>query len=129
MQQAEYDFASSEKREDWKFETYLGAVQEAGLLRLVDGPHVLTPEISLVDGFAGHTPGLQAVRCESGGERAYYIGDALHQTIQFGLPEWSPIFDWQPLQSAASRRKLLCESALRLPSSALHANSDSSRTV
>ena len=74
---------------------------------LPTGPTNVAPGLDLVDGFAGHTPGLQAARLESNGRKAYYIGDALHQTIQFGHPEWSPIFDWDGVQGGASRRKLL----------------------
>ena len=37
MQRAEYDYASDSMREAWKFDTYLGAVEEAGLLRVIDG--------------------------------------------------------------------------------------------
>lgn len=107
MQRAEYEFASGPMREAWKFDTYLGAVEAAGLLRIIDGEHQVTPEILLIDGFAGHTPGLQAARLQSGEAIAYYIGDALHQTIQFAKPEWSPVFDWKPELGAASRRKLL----------------------
>ena len=40
----------------------LGPSEEAGLLRIVDGPTRVTAEIDLIDGFAGHTPGLQVAR-------------------------------------------------------------------
>ena len=39
MQRAEYDYASDSMREAWKFDTYLGAVEDAGLLRVIDGKH------------------------------------------------------------------------------------------
>ena len=37
MQRAEYDYASDSMREAWKFDTYLGSVEDAGLLRVIDG--------------------------------------------------------------------------------------------
>eukprot|EP01052_Picozoa_sp_SAG31_P040233 SAG31_NODE_5779_length_2331_cov_1.310036_1_plen_47_part_00 len=46
-------------------------MEEAGLLRIVDGPARVTAEIDLLDGFAGHTPGLQVARLRSKGQTGY----------------------------------------------------------
>ena len=55
----------------------------------------------------GHTPGLQVTRISSGGEAAYFIGDVLHVSLQFGLPHYSPSFDYDQSLSVPSRRRLL----------------------
>ena len=53
----------------------LGPSEEAGLLRIVDGPTRVTAEIDLIDGFAGHTPGLQVARPSFMGWGPMALGD------------------------------------------------------
>jgi glyoxylase-like metal-dependent hydrolase (beta-lactamase superfamily II) len=55
----------------------------------------------------GHTPGHVAVRIESSGERLLHMVDTVHHFIQLAHTEWSPNFDFNKLQSAETRQRLL----------------------
>lgn len=79
---------------------------DAGLVRLVEMDHVLTPEIRLTP-TPGHTPGHVSVLIESQGARAMITGDMLHHPCQFGHPEWSPSFDSDPVAGASMRRSVM----------------------
>lgn len=54
----------------------------------------------------GHTPGHVAIGIYSAGERAIIVGDASHHPAQLDHPDWSPGFDVDPVQSAATRDRL-----------------------
>lgn len=54
----------------------------------------------------GHTPGHIAVTVESGTDKLLHIVDAAHSIVQVTRPDWSPTFDYDRAQSAATRRKL-----------------------
>ena len=45
------------------------------------------------------------------GQRAVVTGDMMHHALQVREPDWSTIFDWDPRQAAASRRRFLGEVA------------------
>lgn len=59
----------------------------------------------------GHTPGHMAVMIESDGEALMHMADAAHHPIQTAHPAWSPKFDFDPIQSAQSRRGLFAMAA------------------
>jgi glyoxylase-like metal-dependent hydrolase (beta-lactamase superfamily II) len=54
----------------------------------------------------GHTPGHVAIGIVSQGQRAVVVGDASHHPVQLIHPDWSPAFDYDPVQSAKSRDRL-----------------------
>jgi hypothetical protein len=51
------------------------------------------------------------LQLQSRGQHAVVIGDLMHHTLQCREPDWSTIFDWDPVQAARSRRKFLTEIA------------------
>ncbi|MGN9845852.1 MBL fold metallo-hydrolase [Nonomuraea sp. H19] len=58
---------------------------------------------------AGHTPGHAEYVITSGGQRLIAFGDALHSPIQVDRPEWSCVYDHDPVQSADHRSRLVAE--------------------
>lgn len=58
---------------------------------------------------AGHTPGHAEYTITSGGQRLIAFGDALHSPIQVDHPEWSCVYDHDPVQAADHRRQLVAE--------------------
>ncbi|MEJ8277777.1 MBL fold metallo-hydrolase [Pseudonocardia spirodelae] len=57
----------------------------------------------------GHTPGHQSVVVSSGAERAVLLGDVAHCPAQLPEPEWSVLFDVDPVTASATRERLLDE--------------------
>jgi glyoxylase-like metal-dependent hydrolase (beta-lactamase superfamily II) len=51
------------------------------------------------------------VNIVSKGQRAVVAGDLMHHQIQCREPDWSARPDWDPKQSAASRRKFFASVA------------------
>ena len=122
IQRAEFLYwgSTAELRERVAYDTNVQPIQEAGMVELVNGLHEVCEGVTL-ELAPGHTPGHQVVRLCSGGERAYFIGDAMHQAPpslhaycwrrlpsiaiaevtfllrqvqQVARPGWSPVFDW-----------------------------------
>jgi len=81
---------------------------DAGLAQLVELNHVISPEIRLIPS-TGHTPGHVCVSIESDGERGVITGDMSHHPCQLAHPDWSPRFDSDPTESAATRARLFAE--------------------
>ena len=59
----------------------------------------------------GHSPCHCCVNIRSKGQEAIVTGDMMHHALQCREPEWSTIFDTDPKQAAASRRKFLSDVA------------------
>lgn len=140
VQRREWEYAQ-DPRSPWHavWEMKLASLEARGMVRLVEGSAEVCPGVEVLL-FRGHTPGHQCVRVKSGGEVAYYVGDALHLPAQAGRPDWSPKFDtccfgaearkkswtpelradpsWGPSLSSTNRQALLelicAESALLL---------------
>ncbi len=55
----------------------------------------------------GHTVGHIALLIQSEGDTLLHAVDALHQRVQTEYPDWSPLFDTDPLLAAQTRRRLL----------------------
>ena len=83
-------------------------ILDAGLAELVELDHRISPEIRLIPS-TGHTPGHVSVRIDSEGEAAVITGDMSHHPCQLAHPEWSPRFDSDPAESAATRARLFAE--------------------
>jgi len=83
-------------------------ILDAGLAELVELDHRISPEIRLVPS-TGHTPGHVSVMIESEGESAVITGDMTHHPCQLAHPDWSPRFDTNGAESAATRARLFAE--------------------
>ncbi len=80
-------------------------LEEAGLLRLVDGTEEIAPGVT-VELTGGHTPGHQIVRIESGGKTAVFLGDLIATTGHVRLP-YVMGYDLFPLEVMEKKRRLL----------------------
>ncbi|MFI6376752.1 MBL fold metallo-hydrolase [Streptomyces sp. NPDC050546] len=84
-------------------------VEEAGRLDLVDVPAEgaeVAPGLRLIP-TPGHTPGHLAVELTSRGRTALITGDCVHHPVQLAHPGIGACVDIDPVQSEASRRRLL----------------------
>mgnify|MGYP001050392935 FL=1 len=61
----------------------------------------------LIEPAPGHSPGHVVLRLLSEGQEGMFIGDVMHQPIQVYRPDWSSGFCADPVQAAASRRRVL----------------------
>ena len=87
-------------------------VMEAGQAVLVESDHALDDEVWL-EPTPGHTPGHVAIHLASAGQRAVMTGDLIHSPLQCLYPDWHCLFDDDPAQACATRRRFLedqCES-------------------
>lgn len=67
----------------------------------------VAPGVTLLDA-PGHTPGHVAIGLESSGQELVYIADLLHlPQVQFRRPGWHVAFDADPVQAAATRKRML----------------------
>jgi len=92
----------------WRFNCE--PVVEAGQALLVDDDFALDDTVWLTP-TPGHSPCHCCVNIRSGGERAVVTGDLFHHALQCREPQWSTIFDWDPKQAIASRRRFFGEVA------------------
>jgi glyoxylase-like metal-dependent hydrolase (beta-lactamase superfamily II) len=80
-------------------------VVEAGKAELVASDHRLTDEITLIP-TPGHSPGHMSILISSDGETGLLTGDVAHHPCQMAHLAWSSTADFDPVQSAATRREL-----------------------
>jgi glyoxylase-like metal-dependent hydrolase (beta-lactamase superfamily II) len=85
-------------------------IVEAGQALLVDDDYALDDTITLTP-TPGHSPCHCCVNIFSKGKRAVVAGDLMHHAIQCREPDWSVKPDWDPKQSAVSRRKFFASVA------------------
>jgi glyoxylase-like metal-dependent hydrolase (beta-lactamase superfamily II) len=85
-------------------------IVEAGQALLVDDDYALDDTITLTP-TPGHSPCHCCVNILSRGRRAVVAGDLMHHAIQCREVEWSSKPDWDPKQSALSRRKFFASVA------------------
>ena len=81
-------------------------LKAAGVLDLVEGDQVLTPEVTAI-ATPGHTPGHMSVLISSGGEKAIITGDTLASPAHVTHPEWAFMFDADQGQAVATRTALV----------------------
>jgi len=79
-------------------------IVEAGQALLVDDDYALDDTITLTP-TPGHSPCHCCVNISSKGQRASVVGDLMHHALQVREPDWSAGVEWDPVQSAQSRRK------------------------
>jgi len=109
IQQTEWDFWMTPKYlADPQYECLVQCVQpltDLADITFVEGETAIDRNLTFVS-TPGHTPGHVAIGVYSQGERAILVGDTSHHPIQLLHPDWSPTFDIDPIQSAATREKL-----------------------
>ena len=104
---AELEAAAAEAGgEDKVYEESVLPVVEAGQAVIVEMDHQLDDQIWL-EPTPGHTPGHVAVRLHSNGHHGVMLGDLIHTPMQLPHPEWSPVFDFDPVQGGRTRRRFL----------------------
>ena len=79
-------------------------IVEAGQALLVDDTFQLDDNFTLVP-TPGHSPCHCCVMIRSQGQEAIVTGDMMHHALQCREPDWSTIFDTDPVQAAQSRRR------------------------
>jgi glyoxylase-like metal-dependent hydrolase (beta-lactamase superfamily II) len=92
----------------WRFNCE--PVVAAGQALLVDDDFALDDTVWLTP-TPGHSPCHCCVNIRSGSARAVVTGDLFHHALQCREPQWSTIFDWDPKQAIASRRRFFGEVA------------------
>jgi glyoxylase-like metal-dependent hydrolase (beta-lactamase superfamily II) len=80
-------------------------VVDAGLADLVASDERVCEEITLIP-TPGHSPGHMSLHIRSGGETGLFTGDVAHHPCQMAHLDWSSTADFDPVQSAATRREL-----------------------
>ena len=81
-------------------------VVEAGQALLVDDTFELDDTFSLTP-TPGHSPHHCCIDIRSRGQHAVVTGDMMHHAFQCREPDWSTVFDSDPLEAARSRRRFL----------------------
>jgi len=76
-------------------------------LSVVEPGATIRPGITVLDA-AGHSPGHMVVAIESEGDRLLVTGDLFHHpVVSIARPDWSPLFDQDPLEASATRLRVL----------------------
>jgi glyoxylase-like metal-dependent hydrolase (beta-lactamase superfamily II) len=83
---------------------------ESGQADLVEVDHKVSDSVWL-EPTPGHTPGHVAVRISSNGQEALITGDLTHHPVQWAEPDWGASPDSDPVESEATRRRLIEEHA------------------
>lgn len=80
-------------------------LRNTGRITFAGGEKAIDENLTYVP-TPGHTPGHVAIGIMSQGERAVIVGDASHHPVQLVHPDWSPPFDYDPIQSGKTRERL-----------------------
>jgi len=80
-------------------------IAEAGKADLVASDARLCDEITLIP-TPGHSPGHISILIRSDGEEGLLSGDVAHHPCQMAHLDWSSTVDFDPVQSAVTRRQL-----------------------
>jgi glyoxylase-like metal-dependent hydrolase (beta-lactamase superfamily II) len=80
-------------------------IAEAGKADLVASDARLSDEITLIP-TPGHSPGHISILIRSEGEEGLLSGDVAHHPCQMAHLDWSSTVDFDPVQSAVTRRQL-----------------------
>jgi glyoxylase-like metal-dependent hydrolase (beta-lactamase superfamily II) len=83
--------------------TNLGPLKER--ITLVEGESEIVPGVRAVAAF-GHTPGHIALSIASDDESLLHVSDAVLYPLHLEHPEWTPVFDIDPEQASASKRRI-----------------------
>ncbi|MCX4815700.1 MBL fold metallo-hydrolase [Streptomyces sp. NBC_01239] len=88
------------------FDDSVAPVVESGQAVLWEDVHDIDGALRL-EYAPGHTPGSSVLTLRSGGERAVFVGDVLHNPVQFIEPDANSCFCEDPATARASRRRVL----------------------
>jgi glyoxylase-like metal-dependent hydrolase (beta-lactamase superfamily II) len=107
---AEYEHwqrsAGSEGVNAGVYEDSVLPVVESGQMELVEGECMAGAGL-LFQPTPGHTAGHVAIALQSGGHRAIFSGDVMHQPLQVFYPDWNSAFCEHAELARSSRRWLL----------------------
>jgi glyoxylase-like metal-dependent hydrolase (beta-lactamase superfamily II) len=81
-----------------------------GRVTLIEDGAEIVPGIHAVAAF-GHTPGHMALSIRSGGEQLLHVADTVLHPLHLEHPDWIPVFDAQPAEAAASKRRIFDRAA------------------
>ncbi len=81
-------------------------LRRLGVLDLVSGETELTGELTAVP-TPGHSPGSMSMIINSGGEKAFIMGDVFHGPAQVTETEWVFHYDTDPDQASQTRQGML----------------------
>jgi glyoxylase-like metal-dependent hydrolase (beta-lactamase superfamily II) len=107
VRRGEYDYAMhpNERTAASYFERNFHPVEAAEKLELEAREKTIVKGIRVVP-TPGHTPFHQSVLIESGGERAFYLGDLVPTHAHLPLP-WIMGYDVEPLVTLETKRRIL----------------------
>ena len=107
VRRGEYDYAmhTNERTAASYFERNFAPLEKAEKLELVAREKTIVKGIRVVP-TPGHTPFHQSVLIESGGERAFYLGDIVPTHAHLPLP-WIMGYDVEPLVTLETKRRIL----------------------
>lgn len=92
------------------FEDSVQPILDMASHELVEAGHTVARGLTLAAG-PGHTPGHLYLRAESGGDRALFIGDIMHNPMQVFHPDWNSAFCEDGAAARKTRRAMLQEAA------------------
>jgi glyoxylase-like metal-dependent hydrolase (beta-lactamase superfamily II) len=87
------------------FADSVAPIVAAGQADLVASDAQICDEITLIP-TPGHSPGHMSLHIRSGGEEGLLTGDVAHHPCQMAHLDWSSTADFDPVQSAQTRREL-----------------------
>jgi len=107
VRRGEYEFAmnTNERTAASYFERNYVPLEAADKLELVAREKQIVKGIRVVP-TPGHTPYHQSILIESGGERAFYLGDLVPTHAHLPLP-WIMGYDVEPLVTLETKRRIL----------------------
>ena len=107
VRRGEYDYAmhTNERTAASYFERNFFPIEAAEKFELVAREKTIVKGIRVVP-TPGHTPFHQSVLIESGGERAFYLGDLVPTHAHLPLP-WIMGYDVEPLTTLETKRRIL----------------------
>ena len=85
---------------------YVESLVAADVLDTIPGDTDLTSNVRAVH-TPGHTPGHMSVVVSTSGREVLIQGDVFIHPAQVTKPDWSPVFDGDSTESAATRRRIL----------------------
>ncbi len=111
VQEKQYRWAlnPSERDRASYFREQFIPLEDAGMLRQLDGEQQIVPGVTLMP-VDGHTPGQQLVKVESGGECLLYCGDLVPTAAHIAVP-WVMGYDLQPLVTLQEKKDILRSAA------------------
>jgi glyoxylase-like metal-dependent hydrolase (beta-lactamase superfamily II) len=77
---------------------------ESGQMTLLDGDTEIVPGVWGIVA-PGHTPGMMAIRFESGGQHAAFLSDLSPYTIHFERLAWMTSYDIEPMITLETKRQ------------------------